>query len=62
MADAKARLRAHQAEERDRLKDDSDGDIARRLKENARSLDVEAQRLEALIAEKERARRDSRRR
>ena len=55
MADDQARIRAQRAKQRDR--DESEREILRRVKENSRSLDAEAQRLEALLAEKERARR-----
>ena len=53
MADAQARLRARRARQRDRDMDDSAGDVARRVKESARGLGLEAERLEALIREKE---------
>ena len=55
MADAQARLRAHRARQRDKETDDSQGEAARRVKQSARGLDMEAQRLAAQIAEKERS-------
>ena len=53
-------LRARRARQRDKEREDSQGDVARRVKESARGLDMEAQRLEALIAEKERGTRGRR--
>ena len=60
MADAQALLRARRARQRDKEREDSQGDVARRVKESTRGLDMEAQRLEALIAEKERGTRGRR--